>query len=140
MVEVTNRLVSRLSVVQRRKIVEHVHGPVPVIRSKSQKVKDFLVVDALRRLGLVQAIPPGSSRPTHSELTLAGREAAAKILAECADMLVAAGALDESVFAERPLAVLARLRAEKAAAGPEAPETAPESPAPGARGALFPLE
>lgn len=140
MVEVTNRFVSRLSVVQRRKIVEHVNGPVPIVRSEAHKIKDYLVVDALRRFGLLQIIPPRSARPTHSELTLAGREAAAKILAECADMLVAAGALDESVFVERPLAVLARLRAEQAAADPDAPETAPESLHPGARGALFPLE
>lgn len=124
MVEITNKFVRRLSVAQRSKLVEHVPGPVPIIRSEAHKIKDYLVVDALRRLGLVQIIPPQSARPTHSKLTNAGREAAAKILAECADMLVAAGALDESIFAERPLAVLRRLKRDGGLLPHEAGEVA----------------
>lgn len=124
MVEVTDRLLKKLSTVQRAKIVEHVPGPVPIIRTEPHKIKDYLIVEALRRLDLVAMIPKRSNFPTHSELTAAGREAAAKILADCADMLVAAGALDESIFAERPLAVLRRLKRDGGLLPHEAGEVA----------------
>ncbi len=110
MVEVTDQLVRKLSSVQRRKIIEHVPGRLPIIRDAwRHKIKDHLVVDALRRLGLVATIPRNSGFPTHTELTAAGREVAAKILAECAELLVDAGALEVEGF-ERPLDVLIRLK------------------------------
>lgn len=140
MVEVTDRLVRKLSSVQRRKIIEHVPGRLPIIRDAwRHKIKDYLVVDALRRLGLVAAIPQSSAFPTHTELTTAGREVAAKILAECAEMLVDAGALDVSVFAERPLAILRRLRREGKTLG-ESPESPGIDPGTAPGGAFFTLE
>lgn len=105
MVEITPKLMKNLSTVQRSKLVEHVPGPVPVIRSDRNKINDYLIVDALRRLGLVSMIPRQSSIPTHSQLTPSGREAAAKILAEWADALVAMGALEA-----RPIEIVQYLK------------------------------
>lgn len=128
MVEITNQLMRKLTTVQRRKLVEHIDGPVAIERklkgASHEHIRDYLPVDALRRLGLLNVIPHLATRPTHSELTVAGREAVARILAECAEMLVAAGALDVFFGAERPIDVLARLKLTGAFLPHEAREVA----------------
>ena len=109
MVEVTDKLVRKLTVQQRALIVDHVPGPLPIVLRNVRTEKNHVTAGALYRLGLLKYVPVHRSHPSHTELTAAGREAAAKILAECAEMLVASGALD-LLGNERPIDVLRRLK------------------------------
>lgn len=105
-------LLSNLSIAQREKLVEHVPGPIEFIAARRRGDQTNSTILCLVSYGLLKTGPQHSIRWTHTELTLAGREIAAKILAGYAEALVAAGALDASVFAERPLVALRRLKRE----------------------------
>lgn len=110
MSQVSDRLVNGLSAPLRELLLRHVHGPVPIEYRNTRTDKTHAARAALIRRELLFPLPMNTTRPVETELTAKGRDAVAKILAQAADALVAAGALDASVFAERPLAVLRRLK------------------------------
>lgn len=122
MSQVSDRLVNSLSAPLREFLLRHVHGPVPIEYRNTRTDKAHAARAALIRRELLLPLPPNTIRPVETELTIKGRDAVAKILAQAADALVAAGALDESVFAERPLAVLRRLKHGRALLPNEASE------------------
>lgn len=91
---VTAVFVHRLSGRQRESLVKHVEGPQPI-----GEHAQLGVVDSLVTMGLLRKVARGSD-PRRSVLTYAGREAAAIVLGELADALVAAGCRDDGL---RPL-------------------------------------
>lgn len=131
-------ILCRLTVAQREKLVEHAAGPIPFVTGRPRGDNTNATILALVRYGLLNTLPQ-NARWTQTELSLTGREIAVKILAGYADALVAAGALEASAIAERPLAILRRLRRDGKTLGesPESPGIDPGTP-PGE--ALFTLE
>lgn len=105
---VTDALVRKLSNAQREHLLQHVDGPVPIIRRDARVDKSYLTGPALHQLGLVIGTPYRSMRPSHTILTESGRDAVAKILANYADALVTAGALDRENL--RPLDLVALVK------------------------------
>lgn len=110
MSQVSDHLVNGLSTPLRAFLLRHVHGPVPIEYGNARTDKTYAARAALIRRQLLLPLPKNTIRPVETELTVKGRDAVAKILAQAADALVAAGALEESVLAERPLIVLRRLK------------------------------
>lgn len=101
---ITKAFVRRLSVVQREVLIEHVAGAKAVVVSK-QGDEGYSTVLKLISLQLVRG--DHHHRPRFTMLTEAGREAAAMVLAEYADALVAAGCLEPAL---RPLDLARMLR------------------------------
>ena len=124
MSQVSDRIIDSLSAPLRQLLLRHIHGPVPIEYRNTRTVKTHAAAAALIRRKLLIQLPVNTIRPIETELTVAGREAVARILAQAADALVAAGALDQSVFAERPLLVLRRLKHGRALLPNEAREVA----------------
>ena len=110
-------IVKHLSHGQREMLVDHVAAPVPIVltpyspenRNTAQKTRTVLFDQ-----GLVAYRPAGATRPTHSVLTLLGREVVCGVLAEYIEALVATGVVDETTAATlvpKPDALARRLEA-----------------------------
>lgn len=113
MSSITQGFVRGLRIAQRELIVKHVNGPQPFIA-----FGDKQSIVALMSLNLLKG--DAHHRPRFTMLTETGREAAAMILGQYADALVEAGCLEPDYFPERPLDILARLKAR--------PRPEPETP------------
>lgn len=92
--------IRKLTLLQREVLVSHVGGDQPVIRGPAWQTPKLIDLKCLRAIN-------GGRITT---LTERGRHAAAVILGEYADALVAAGCLEPDV---RPIDMLARLKADK---------------------------
>lgn len=88
-------VVRKLSANQRQMLLEHIDGSVGMVIEHLH-----LTRHALMNMGLLRTTQ--QSRPHYTSLTEKGRMAVAMILADCADMLVQAGLLEQ----ESPLSVL----------------------------------
>lgn len=113
--KMTDIAIRRMTAAQRDFLLRHVPDrKVPVNLQDAPQTRI-----SLTGLGLIQGYPlnlPGS-RPRHTVLTERGRYAAALLLGDYADALVAAGFLDLPLD-ERPLAVLQRMKAERSQMNP----------------------
>jgi hypothetical protein len=138
--EINDAYVRRISIAQRAVLVEHIDGAVPLDRRDrfhTQTVTTLMTMKLLRdeKSGGVDYVC--AIRPRATMLTIRGREALAKILAEYAEALVKAGCLGGDSPALRPIDMIPLLkqqaRAKPAPDAPESPDSAPD-------GASFPLE
>lgn len=100
---ITEAFVRRLSARQRESLVKHVEGPQPLITDNSNLAS---VVASLTATGLLRVVARGSA-PDRSVITYPGREAAAIVLGQLADAMVAAGCLDNGL---RPIDLAQRVR------------------------------
>lgn len=138
--EINDAYVRRISIAQRAVLVEHIDGAVALDRRDrfhTQTVGTLMTMKLLRdeRSGGVDYVC--AVRPRMTMLTIRGREALAKILAEYAEALVKAGCLDGDSPALRPIDMIPLLKQQaRAKLAPDAPE----SPDSAAEGASFPLE
>ncbi len=108
----SNCAIRKLRHAQRASLIRHIDQAVEVDIGDAPHTRLSLI-----SLGLIQGYPIGAVRPRHTVLTEAGRYAAALILGDYADALVAAGFLDFPLD-EQPYAVLQRMKAERSQMNP----------------------
>lgn len=108
---ITSSYVRTLSIPQREILIKHVPGPVEfkVCVSSQDLKKEVGQLMAVRKLIDLQLIRGDQSfRPRYTSLTRYGREAVAIILAEYAEALILAGALEPE---RRPIEILEQIKA-----------------------------
>jgi len=108
---VTLTFVRSLSIPQREILIKHAPGPVEYViyRSDQDYKKEIGRLTATRKMIDMQMIRGDHPRrPRYTSLTRHGREAVAMILAEYAEALISAGALEPEL---RPLEMLEKLKA-----------------------------
>jgi hypothetical protein len=127
--EINDAYVRRISIAQRAVLVEHIDGAVPLDRRDrfhTQTVTTLMTMKLLRdeKSGGVDYVC--AIRPRATMLTIRGREALAKVLAEYADALSRVMELADAEI--RPIQMLQRLKAMRVATRwtvpPEEPEEA----------------
>lgn len=106
--KLTDIAIRKLSAAQREYLIRHVADRVPVNTGGPTAGPRI----ALSGYGLIRGWPYEVHRPRFTELTDHGRYAAALLLGDYTDALVAAGYL-EFPLDERPFEVLQRLKAER---------------------------
>jgi hypothetical protein len=124
--EINNAYVRRISIAQRAVLVGHIDGAVPLDRRDrfhSQTVDTLMTMKLLRDATSGGAGSVESIRPRATMLTIRGREALAKILAEYADAISKVIALEQDEI--RPMEMLKRLKAMR---GPTRWDVQPEAP------------
>src|SRR5882672_1877613 len=94
---------------QRDMLIDHIDGALEVSTTRLVQVRRSLLARKL-----IRPYPPGATRPRRTVLTEEGRNAACRILGECADALVRAGLMQQS-DPLRSLLRLAGTRQEKRA-------------------------
>lgn len=109
---ISDNAIRKLRNAQRAALLRHIDCAVEVDLKNGPHTRHSLI-----ELGLLRGHPAGTVRPRHTVLTEAGRYAAALLLGDCADALVAAGFL-EFPLGERPIAILQRLKAERSQMNP----------------------
>lgn len=77
---------------QRRLLLAHIDGPRSFNITHHRQTMDSLIT-----AGLLVGVPEQSKYPTHTRLTIKGREEVSAILAEAAEALVAAGCLESEI-------------------------------------------
>ena len=83
---------------QREMLVEHVHGPVSIVRKGGACFTQMRLIDVgLLYRSMADGANTSTIRPTHTAMTENGREVVCWILAEYADALVRAGCFDPAV-------------------------------------------
>lgn len=124
--EINDAYVRRISIAQRAVLVEHIDGAVPLDRRDrfhTQTIGTLMTMKLLRdeKSGGVDYVC--AVRPRATMLTVRGREALAKILAEYADAISKVIELQADEI--RPMEMLKRLKAMR---GPTRWDVPPESP------------
>lgn len=116
---VTKTLLKAISPTMREYLFQHIDGPVPIEKG-DRTDKRYAVRNAARSRRFLKGIP-SDAFPKSTALTELGRDVVAHLLAEYAEVLVAAGFLYGEA-GPRPLEVLRALKARRPGAMQEEEE------------------